>query len=923
MAAKKKSAKSTAILDAEALIKAAIKQSDQIITLEDDSGHAALTELGEVLQQADRKLATKLAFLAKTGKGRTFTAAQAAGYQAQIKSTIVSVQEKVSGIAVRTGESALRKSVTNQVRLVSSLEQTYSGAAMPLSLVAAMQKSHTQHGNRAALVTRVATSMDRYGEVMGKEFSKIIQVGLASGATVDQMVASLVRHGGPKGVVSLAARETAPGVVQRIREGNFPEGLFVAKKYWAERIVRTEVAHSYNAAAFSSLQGLKDAGERVRKKIVAVFDTRTAADSIAVHGQIRELDQPFQDGAGRVYQYPPARPNDREVVIGWFDDWAETPSSAPPTQAEQADALELAQQKPVPWTGFTPGDVEQLKAQSEIADKVQAERELSEQTRASQQIKELQLARSAKLAGIRASAAKAAADAERLAKAAAKKQLEAQEKKIAKAFKASKKAPATPVNGQLELWELAGKKPKAFVDYYLSKMELSIPADGFISALNTAAWHPLTESMVKDLTAKHGASATSLEEHLKTALGSAWVNTLNGNPGAAAVKTKTALLYSKGVPWKNAKKHAKEDGPHWASFHAEYGAPPAPPAPKYEIKSGGSGYLDVHDPASGKKLAYFQQVGSNFVVKPPSKLGAAWTEQSFATQDAAAQYALRVGAAIQKLPVANPSFPTGGYAKTSPFNHKPGVAPKTRVEAMALGREAAAEVRRVRRKAAEHFDRHGVTTREEGTNQRNAVDQVLAQVQLEDAQHAWSGRHGGCWYGSSSGAKSYIGKFVSKDKLDARDAEDMAQQIGAPADKLVPYARAKYAATQEALERRIKAGGLAKHVDADGYVELYRGVSGTQGSNLRAAREQGEVTRVALRSVSSWTTKRSTATGFASGSEGVVIRVRVHVSRIFSQYEQEEIAMRRFGDAEAEWIVIADDEYIDVHSHDLQNPYDE
>jgi hypothetical protein len=33
--------------------------------------------------------------------------------------------------------------------------------------------------------------------------------------------------------------------------------------------------------------------------------------------------------------------------------------------------------------------------------------------------------------------------------------------------------------------------------------------------------------------------------------------------------------------------------------------------------------------------------------------------------------------------------------------------------------------------------------------------------------------------------------------------------------------------------------------------------------------------------------------------------------------------MRRFGDSESEWIVIADDEYLDVHSHDLQNPYDE
>jgi hypothetical protein len=925
MATKKKSAKPTELLDAEALIKAAIKQSDQVITLEDDTGAAALAELGSVLQQADRKLATKLAYLAKAGKGRTFTAAQAAGYQAQIKSTIVSVQEKVSGIAVRTGESAMRKSVGTQSRLIAGLHKVYDGATMATPLVAAMQKSPAQHGNRAMLLTRVATSMDRYGEVMGKEFAKIIQVGLASGATVDQMVASLVRHGGPKGVVSLAARETAPGVVQRIREGKFPDGLFKAKKYWAERIVRTETAHAYNAASFSSLQGLKAAGEDVRKKIVAVFDNRTAPDSVAVHGQIRELDQPFMDGAGRVYQYPPARPNDREVVIGWYDDWAETPSSEPPSPAEHADALELAQQKPVPWSGFTPGDVAQLKAQGELADKVQAERELAEQTRAHQQITELQLAKSARVAGVRARAAKAAQDAERLAKAAAKKQLEAQDKKIAKAFKASKKAPATPHEGQLALWEMAGKNPQAFVDYYLSKMGTGIPADGYLSALKTTAWHPLTESMVKDLTAKHGYPATSLQDHLLVK--PEWVSAIAGEKGAKAAKTKAALLHSKGTAWKLAESSAKKNGTLWKVFQEAHGVQPAPAAPappKYELKSGGTGYVDVHDPDSGKKLAYFQQVGSSFVVKPPSKLSG-WAEQSFPTQEDAALYAIKVGEAIQKLPPANPSFPSATGPKTSPYNHQPGVEPKTRIAPLKLDQEAAAEQRGIRRKAAEHFNRHGVKTRAEGVTERNAVDQVLEQADLASVQDAWSGRHGGCWYGSSTGAKAYAGKLVAKDKVDGRDEHDMAKQIGhADPDKMATYARTKYGATQEALERRLKAGDkIAQHVDADGYVELYRGLSGKQGEQLRAAREQGEVTRVALRSVSSWSTKRSAATGFASGPEGVVVRARVHVSRIFSQYEQEEIAMRRFGDSESEWIVIADDEYLDVHSHDLQNPYDE
>jgi hypothetical protein len=243
---------------------------------------------------------------------------------------------------------------------------------------------------------------------MAQQFSRIIQVGLTSGATVDQMVASLVAHGGPKGLrVSLVAKEVAPGVVQRIREGRFKQGLFVERKYWAERIVRTEVAYAYNGAAMEGLHALKKEGEPVKKKIVATFDARTAADSIAVHGQVRELDQPFVDGAGRVYQHPPARPHDRETVLGWFDHWAETPSSEPPTESERAAAMELAE------PARTGGEPIPDRLVGEHADREEATRALERETAARTQLKEMQLAKSATTAGIRARAAQAEEEAKR------------------------------------------------------------------------------------------------------------------------------------------------------------------------------------------------------------------------------------------------------------------------------------------------------------------------------------------------------------------------------------------------------------------------------------------------------------------------------------------------------------------------------
>lgn len=927
--------KPKAILDAEAIIKAAIAQSDQIITLEDDEGHAALGDLNQVLVAADKKLGKKLAALAKAGKGRTFTAAQAAATQAQIQPTIVAVQEKIGGIAQRTGESAIGKAVEHSAKTIAKIDEAYhGGATITPSLLASMQMSHVKHGPKAALVTRVSTSLDRYGMNMGKEFSKILQVGLASGATMDQMVASLVAHGGPKGTVSLASKEIAPGIIKQLELGHFPGGLFKAKKYWAERIVRTEVAYAYNGATHASLQQLREDGADVRKKILATFDTRTAPDSIAVHGQIRELDQTFTDGHGRVYLFPPARPNDRETIIGWFPAWHETPSSEPPTESEQKDAVELAnpQPKPPAWSGFSQQDLEDLKNQGLLADKAQAERELEEQTRAGQALHTMQLAQSAKVAGIRAQAAQAAADAEKAEKAAAEKTYKALDAKIAKAFKVSKKAPATPHEGALALYHLSATDPEKFAKYYNQKTgQTGVSQKSIVLALkqsSNAGSTLMVETLVDELTEKHGYGDGVLKSWLGTKPAQAHVSALSGKKDPASLKQKVALLVADGTPLKLAKMTAKKESQTWKTYVAKNGQPPKV---DWEIKPGGGEFFDVYDPLTQQKVAYFKKAGEKFAVTPPAKLGSEWTARTFEKQSDAAEYAAQVGAAISKVTPAKPVAAAPAYtpykapAKDSRFNHRDDKPAKTSIGPLVLELDAAAESKEIKYTAAHHFkEMGGVTIRKADGKSQNGVDQVVIAAGLKNEHDAWAGKFGGCWYGSSTGAKAYAGKLVTKDET-TQDARDMAEQIGNGADakKLERWARVKYAATQAALEHRSKPGGdLHGKIDADGYVELYRGVNGNQAQKARSSRQEGEKARVAVRSVSSWSHSRSTARGFA-GSGGVVLRARVHVSRIFSQYEQEETAMRRFGDGEAEWIVIAEKEHFDMHVEDIQNPHDE
>lgn len=322
---------------ADEVLRVSLARADRVVTATDRAGTAALRELLFDLRQADRALSRRLR---KYGSPEDrFTPASMLSYQRQIRLVIARVQARLAAITGRQSESAFDEGLRETGALLSRLEAAFAGIARPLRLRQAAVMSRAARGSYASLLAQHATSVDRYGQAMIERMETIMRRGLIEGASQRDMVNRLCGIRGPRGEVSMAAREVEPGVVVRTRVEEIPEGLFVRYRSWAWRIVRTETARAYGEGRLVGLFEQREEMPELKKKILAHFDSRTAADSVAVHGQVRHLEDTFLDGAGRVYLRPPARPNDREVVIPWLDEWGDTPTTRPRPAAQQAQAI--------------------------------------------------------------------------------------------------------------------------------------------------------------------------------------------------------------------------------------------------------------------------------------------------------------------------------------------------------------------------------------------------------------------------------------------------------------------------------------------------------------------------------------------------------------------------------------------------------
>lgn len=234
----------------------------------------------------------------------SFTATKMRVTLRQIQQTTKAVVGAMKSTVLSNGHEAAEQSAEHTIDYMKVADKAFRGIGeQPLALTEAAVMDSAIQGARASVLRRLTQGRDiglnegpaaakmgilkRYGVETIAEFETILQRGLLTGKSWDEMKDEL------------------------IRESPFLQGK---PAFWATRIVRTECMAAYGKAAWQSVNEMDEQLGDMVKILSATFDERTGADSYAVHGQIRRPSEPFEWWEG-FYMHPPNRPNDREIIV--------------------------------------------------------------------------------------------------------------------------------------------------------------------------------------------------------------------------------------------------------------------------------------------------------------------------------------------------------------------------------------------------------------------------------------------------------------------------------------------------------------------------------------------------------------------------------------------------------------------------------
>lgn len=435
--------------EANAAIEATLARAGRVFT--------SVGSLPGLLSEADKELSERLHGIVKKAGGpdARFSEANALLCRRQIRLVQKYMSKRFAGLTHEEALKAIKVSVKSTVKLAARLEERFTGVAKPLALEAQAMQDAVTRGAGASLLQQHQSSVDRYGAAMIGDFERQLRLGVLQGLSNHHVISRLVSAGELGGVNSASLHESEPAFFPR------PTG-YLKNRYWAERIVRTEKAYAYNAAGLSSINTMRMTDfPDMQKKILAHFDTRTAADSVGVHGQVRPVHGLFRDGAGREYLHPPARPNDRETVVPWRPHWTDLESTASADPVEQAAVpVEQAPEKPpaVLKPSVPKAKLEAAAKKAELKAKAQelkakAKAQAAAEKAAAEKAKKLELAKAAE-AKVQAAAKKKAAEE------AAQAKLQAAERRKERRQKAAEKAALKGKSAALVAAEKAWKAAK-------------------------------------------------------------------------------------------------------------------------------------------------------------------------------------------------------------------------------------------------------------------------------------------------------------------------------------------------------------------------------------------------------------------------------------------------------------------------------
>jgi len=273
-----------------------------------------LAKVAQSLKDAEAGLQDRLAAI--PGGTQTFTEARLKATLAQVRLTLVNLQDEMQTTLVNGAGNAATYASQNLLGYMNASEQANAGVgSQPLDLDTAAFFDAATQGSKSSILSRLTGDPAKGPGILARYGAQTI------GAFEEQL---------------------SQGVVQRLSWDSMRDKLTDASPFlqgkpasWAERIVRTEMMGAYNRASW---EGAREAdtqlGDMV-KILAATFDDRTAADSYAVHGQIRRIEEAFETWFGAM-QHPPARPNDREIVIMHRLSWVIPPELKWRTDGEVA-----------------------------------------------------------------------------------------------------------------------------------------------------------------------------------------------------------------------------------------------------------------------------------------------------------------------------------------------------------------------------------------------------------------------------------------------------------------------------------------------------------------------------------------------------------------------------------------------------------
>jgi hypothetical protein len=263
--------------------------------------HAGPGRVRELMAFAEQDLMDRIAAVSGVG---TFTEANLNTMLRQVRLVTAQLTQQLTGTIVEESEAMSTMAARGTLDYMMQADSVYRGVGVtPLAFDEASVFDNAKMGARSSVLRRLAMSgeggmpeepgkmgvMQRYGLNTIGEFEKVLRVGVVTRKGIDQVKGDLTK--------ASPLLQGKPG-------------------FWAERIARTEMMGAYNRAGWEAHRDVDEqlGGDEMVRILCATFDDRTAADSYAVHGQIRRPEEAFDTWYGPM-QHPPARPNDREIVV--------------------------------------------------------------------------------------------------------------------------------------------------------------------------------------------------------------------------------------------------------------------------------------------------------------------------------------------------------------------------------------------------------------------------------------------------------------------------------------------------------------------------------------------------------------------------------------------------------------------------------